>query len=98
MDRNNLFPVSDMEEVFDEIEQNSSSEFDEEERNSIKLSMLEKNRETIQNCDQRDINLILLEHVYRLQKMVKMLGSSSISEQLRDTAESLEERIEKQRR
>lgn len=98
MDRNNLFPVSDMEEVFDEIEQNSSSEFDEEERNSIKLSMLEKNRETIQNCDQRDINLILLERVYRLQKMVKMLGSSSISEQLKDTAESLEERIEKQRR
>jgi hypothetical protein len=87
-----------MEEVFDEIEQNSSSEFDEEERNSIKLSMLEKNRETIQNCDQRDINLILLKRVYRLQKMVKMLGSSSISEQLKDTAESLEERIEKQRR
>lgn len=94
MDRNNLFPVSDMEMVFDEIEQNSSLDFDEEERDKIKRSMFEKNRETVQSCDKRDINLILLKEVYESQKMAEMLGSKSLSKDLEQTAKRLENQIE----
>lgn len=93
MDGKHLFPVSDMEIIFDEIEKNSSSNFDKEDRNRIERSMSEKNRETIQSCGRYDINLILLKEIYKSQRMVEMLGSKSLSEDLKKASKRLENQI-----
>lgn len=95
MDEHDLIPVSDMDIIFQEIEQNSSVKFDEEQKDAIIQSMLESNRETIRSGSERDMRLILLTRVLESKELADMMvgSSSSLSEDMEQTAEMLKHQI-----
>lgn len=89
-----LFPVTKMDEIFDEIEGNTDVELDPEQRDEVISSMLEKNREMVQTADKEELDLFLLKKVYEVQNMAKMLGTPPLAQDLQDVATELEEEVE----
>lgn len=92
----NLFPITEMNDIFKEIENTGSVNISEEDRQKIMSSMSKKNNEMIREATEYQINLFLLREIYKTQKMAEMLGPSKISENLEEVAIQLEEEIESQ--
>lgn len=92
----NLFPITEMNDIFEQIENTGSVDISEEDRQKIMSSMSKKNNEMIREATEYEINLFLLREIYKTQKMAEMLGPSKISEDLEEVAIQLEEEIESQ--
>lgn len=89
-----LFPITKMESVFEQIESETEVEIGEEDRDNIVESMLDNNRNMIQSSTEHEINVFLLSEIYKTQKMAEMLGPSKVSSNLEDVAVELEKEIE----
>lgn len=92
----NLFPITEMNDIFKKIEDTGSVDISEEDRQKIMSSMSKENNEMIREATEYEINLFLLREIYKTQKMAEMLGPSKISEDLEEVAIQLEEEIESQ--
>lgn len=89
-----LFPITKMDSVFEQIESETEVEIGDEERGDIMDSMLDSNRDMIQSSTEHEINVFLLSEIYKTQKMAEMLGPSEVSRNLEDVAVELEKEIE----
>lgn len=92
----NLFPITEMHDIFEQIEDKSDVDISEEDRQEIMSSMSKENQEMIREATEYEINLFLLREIYKTQKMAKMLGPSEISQDLEKVASQLEGEIKSQ--